>query len=187
MAKNTNPTPATKLTNVELKAEYALKKDAAKEHHDPSDGKFDFPTFSSYKSQYYINWDLTHPLDEDALVPSTTTVLKVVESAIDTLDDTEEQLTKEVKVSKLSLARTIFAQEFQAKGESGLVRKDILSRFISEAGCTIAGANTYYNTLRSEYNLVRHTAPVVRQTTPTTLEIVQVDQEYQHIEMDNSI
>ncbi len=55
------------------------------------------------------------------------------------------------KVSKLEVARGIYSREV-SKGIANKTvpsRKDIIKLFISEAGCTTAGAATYYNTIKT--------------------------------------
>lgn len=46
--------------------------------------------------------------------------------------------------SKLSICKGIFAQS------AGTARKDIIAKFISEAGCSTAGAATYYAICKKE-------------------------------------
>ena len=151
-----------KLTTAEIKAAYAVAKEEAKAVYeeakalDPSIDKFKFPTQAEYKSAYLIKWDLDHPNDKDALVPSTDAVLAVVDDAIDATTTAVATVKQEGTVSKMALARAIFAEELAAKGVAGLVRKDILKRFQDEAGCKEKGANTYYNTCRNEHGLVVH-------------------------------
>lgn len=151
---------AAKLTNTELKAVYAAKRDAAKEAHDLTSGTFKYESYAQFKNQYLIDWDFAHPLDKDALeVAPTPTVLDIINAATKATKATTTTTIKQQdgnKVSKMHLAKVIFAQEIQEKGASGLVRKHILSRFMMEAGCTAAGANTYYNTIRSAHGLVKH-------------------------------
>ncbi|RWZ83506.1 MAG: hypothetical protein EO766_17630 [Hydrotalea sp. AMD] len=52
------------------------------------------------------------------------------------------------EVPKTTLARRVFARH-AATGT--LVRKNIINEFQSEAGCTPAGANTYYANIMAEY------------------------------------
>jgi hypothetical protein len=161
---------ATKLTTAELKASHAALRDAAKSNHDPANGKFTYESFADYKNAYNVTWDFANPDPKDALV-DTSTVLQVVDDALVAVGEAGEVTNKEATVSKMSLARAIFAEELKEKGAAGLVRKAILSRFVVEAGCTPAGANTYYNTLRDENGLVHHKkdAPVILAPMPTTV------------------
>jgi hypothetical protein len=186
----TNPTEkTTKLTTAELKANHAKLRDEAKAAHDPATGKFTFETFADYKTAYNVEWDFAHPDPKDALV-ETGAVLKVVDEALVATGEAGAVVQKEVTVSKMSLARAIFAAELVEKGAAGLVRKDILKRFQVEAGCTPAGANTYYNTLRDENNLVHHktAAPVISTPPmPTTVEVVEQDEEDVGAELGNPL
>lgn len=157
MSKNENTIETeVKLTTAELKAAYAALKEEAKLAHalakeeDATLGKFTFQSLADYKNDYNIKWELAHPNDKDAL-PSTDAVLSIVDTAIDAVANVKA----EAGTSKMALARAIFAEELKAKGPTGLVRKDILKRFFDEAGCTLTGANTYYNTCRSENGLVK--------------------------------
>jgi hypothetical protein len=84
--------------------------------------------------------------------------MDVIGAAMVSAGAAKEKTESTGKVSKMALARSIFAEELAAKGAAGLVRKDILARFMVEAGCTAAGANTYYNTLRDTAGLVKHKA-----------------------------
>lgn len=149
------PVEEVKMTNAELKAAYAVLKETAKAAHDPATGKFTYETFADYKTRYNIQWDLAHPNPKDAL-PSTDEVLKTVNNAIGATTSTIVTTTATAGASKMSLAKAIFAAELAEKGAAGLVRKHILTRFQAEAGCTPAGANTYYNTCREKAGLVNH-------------------------------
>jgi hypothetical protein len=152
-------TTEIKLTNAELKANYAKLRDDAKLAHDMTSGTFKYPSFAEHKSAYNIAWDFAHPNDKDALVVDTTpSILEVIDSALGATSAAKKENVEGGKVSKMSLARAIFAEELKEKGAAGLVRKVILARFAIEAGCTPAGANTYYNTLRDENGLVTHKA-----------------------------
>lgn len=151
------PIIEAKLSTAELKVAYAVIKNEAMAAHDPAAGKFVFsPTWPEYKTQYNIQWELAHPNDKDALVLNTDTVLAVVDDAIDATSTALVVAKAEGAPSKMSLAKAIFDAELAAKGVAGLSRKDILKRFVEEAGCTRAGANTYYNTVRDKAGLVNH-------------------------------
>jgi hypothetical protein len=139
----------------ELKAAYAVAKEEAKLAHDPLAGKFKYETFAEYKTAYNAKWELAHPNDKDAL-PSTDAVLQTADDASAAVGAAVAAVKAEGTVSKMTLAKAIFQAEFDTKGAAGLVRKDILKRFIAEAGCTAAGANTYYNTIRDKAGLVNH-------------------------------
>lgn len=146
-----------KLNKDELRAAYAVAKEEAKAVHDPLQGKFKYETFAEYKTAYNAKWELAHPNDKDAL-PSTDAVLQIADDASAAVGAAVVAVKQEGAVSKMTLAKAIFQAEFDAKGAAGLVRKDILKRFIAEAGCTTAGANTYYNTIRDKAGLVNHKA-----------------------------
>jgi len=151
MSKLTIPTVTeVKLTKAQLQAEYAVLREAAKAAHDPLIGKFVCMTAAEFKTEYNIAWDLAHPNDNDAL--PTAAVLQIVDGAVDAVVVAKA----EGAPSKMALAKAIFAGELTTKGVAGLVRKDILARFIAEAGCTKAGANTYYNIVRNNNGLVVH-------------------------------
>ena len=145
------------MTKEELKAAYAVAKEEAKLAHDPLAGKFKYETFAEYKTSYNAKWELAHPNDKDVL-PSTDVVLQIADDASAAVGIAVTTVKAEGTVSKMTLAKAIFKSEFDVKGATGLVRKDILKRFIAEAGCTIAGANTYYNTIRDKAGLVNHKA-----------------------------
>lgn len=53
-------------------------------------------------------------------------------------------VVQEEKVTKASLARSIFVEMY---GKEGVARKDIIGRFIKEAGLTEKGAATYYQNM----------------------------------------
>lgn len=86
----------------------------------------------------------------------------IVTGAIETTDAALAATTEAKAISKAELARTIYSEE-EAKGP--LVRKDVIARFVAEAGCTKAQAQTYYQTIRKSKGLVNvAAAPAV--TTP---------------------
>lgn len=156
MSDTTNETIVeVKLTKAELQAQYAVLREEAKAAHDPMAGKFHFQTAAEFKNAYNVAWDLNHPNEKDAL-SSTEQVLQIVDDAVDTT--TQSVVNTKETASKMFLATAIFNAELKSKGLAGLVRKDILTRFINEANCTKAGANTYYNTIRDKAGLVKHKA-----------------------------
>ena len=81
-----------------------------------------------------------------------------VAEAIETVDTVLAATTEAKTISKAELARTIYAEE-EAKGP--LVRKDVIARFVAEANCSKAQAQTYYQTIRKSKGLV-NAAPVVQ-------------------------
>lgn len=88
-----------------------------------------------------------------------TTVTETQEIVTGAIETTDAVLaaTAEVKaISKAELARTIYTEE-EAKGP--LVRKDVIARFVAEAGCSKAQAQTYYQTIRKAKGLVNAAAP----------------------------
>lgn len=95
---------------------------------------------------------------------------EIVDGAIETTDAALAATVEVKAVSKAELARTIYAEE-EAKGP--LVRKDVITRFVAEAGCSKAQAQTYYQTIRKSKGLVNATpaAPVV--TTPAVEELLE--------------
>jgi len=142
-----------KLTRAALKAQYALLKDAAKISGDTIE------PFAQYKTNYDIQWDLTHPNQKDALANvSTDQVLATVDDALAATGAAVAVVKQEVSVSKAAVAKAIFKAELDAKGPEGLVRKDIIKRFVTEAGLTLPGANTYYQNERSAAGLVNKKA-----------------------------
>lgn len=141
----------TKMTRKVLKAQYAALKDAAK-----AEGKT-FETWAEYATAYDAQWDLAHPNAKDALVAvSTDQVLAAVDGALAATVTASATVKAEGAVSKAKLAEAIFKAEFDTKGAAGLVRKDIMARFIAEVGLTKPGANTYYQNLRTKFKLVNN-------------------------------
>lgn len=149
------PVVEARLTNAQLKHDYEVERDAAKVVHDPLHGKFSFQTWMEYKTNYNIAWDLAHPNQRDAL-PSTDVVLNTVNAALTTATTTTATVKADGTKSKSQLAQAIFQQELDEKGAAGLVRKDIIARFMTEAGLTKPGANTYYQNIRDKHHLVKH-------------------------------
>lgn len=90
---------------------------------------------------------------------TTEEVLAIVEGAI----VATEVALEVVKVNKVSIALDIFNEEL-AKGE--LVRKNVLARFIEEAGLSKAGSNTYYQNFRTKAGLVHHKEEEVVEVVP---------------------
>jgi len=72
-------------------------------------------------------------------------------------------------VSKADIARRLFKEMY---GKEGIARKDIIAKFISEAGLTIAGAATYYQLettkLKKAAELAVVEAAAIVSTTDTT-------------------
>lgn len=101
---------------------------------------------------------------------------EIVGEAIETTDAALAATVEVKAVSKAELARTIYAEEEGKAVAAGveLVRKDVIARFVAEAGCTKAQAQTYYQTIRKSKGLVNATpaAPVV--TTPAIEELYRV-------------
>jgi len=97
------------------------------------------------------DWIVEQPIEriEEINLRTTTNTIKQIDNQIKTNNIV---INQEVKITKSSIAKNIFEEELVV----GLVRKTVLSRFMSEAGLTAAGANTYYNNLRDKHGLVNH-------------------------------
>lgn len=91
---------------------------------------------------------------------SVETVMAKIEDAVAKVETAQAAAVVQTTVSKSKLAEAIFLAELAKQKETGIamVRKDILKRFIKEAGCTDKGANTYYQNLRGKHGLVAKTA-----------------------------
>ena len=87
-------------------------------------------------------------------------VLAKVDDAIDTVQTAQAAAVTNTGVSKSKLAQAIFAEELAKQTSTGvpMVRKDVIARFIAEAGLSKAGANTYYQNIRDKNGLVQHKA-----------------------------
>ena len=83
-------------------------------------------------------------------------VLEVVEGAIAVVDAALAIVVAVKEISKAELSRAIFTEELAKQVETGveMVRQTVLNRFIAEAGCTKAGANTYFHNCRKANGLV---------------------------------
>jgi hypothetical protein len=80
------------------------------------------------------------------------TVHAVEETAVMDKAIAQAKAVHDKPISKKSIANKIFEEELA----KGLVRKNVLARFMDEANLTINGANTYYNNIREEHGLVQH-------------------------------
>lgn len=148
-----------KLTRKELKAQYAVEKEAAKEAGKTID------SWAQYTAAYDAQWDLAHPNDKDALKTDVNVdqVLKTVDDAAGAVAGAIVAVKAEGAPSKMSLAKAIFNAHLAAANGDGtkINRKAILAQFqlpASQGGadCTANGANTYYNTCRDKAGLVNH-------------------------------
>lgn len=92
----------------------------------------------------------------DASQVSVETVMNKIDDAIVVVEGAQAAAVVQTTVSKSKLAEAIFLAELAKQQETGvaMVRKDILKRFVAEAGCTDKGANTYYQNLREKHGLV---------------------------------
>lgn len=99
---------------------------------------------------------LSAQLDDAANLPTTEQVLATVEEAIDNVNTAQAAAVVATTVSKSKLAQAIFADELAKQTATGtaMVRKDVLARFMNEAGLSKAGANTYYQNIREKAGLV---------------------------------
>lgn len=92
----------------------------------------------------------------DASGVSTEQVMATVDAAIDTVQTAQAAAVVVTGSSKSKLAQAIFAEELEKQKTTGvaMVRKDVIKRFIDEAGLTKSGANTYYQNIRERNGLV---------------------------------
>jgi hypothetical protein len=132
MTANTNNQPATLTLNRSV---------AGKQYNAEVEAGTTELSFNEYKVAYLA------AQEAKAVEPTTEEVLAIVEGAI----VATEVALEVVKVNKALIAKSIFEEEL-AKGE--LVRKDVLVRFLAEAGLSKAGANTYYQNFRKTNGLV---------------------------------
>lgn len=103
------------------------------------DDGIDMPLVTS-KRDIDLDIDYTNSINVEEVV------VEVVESTVHKVvtDNTK-------KVSKLEVARRIYSREVSKCEGLNTVpsRKDMIKLFVSEAGCTTAGAATYYNTIKT--------------------------------------
>lgn len=97
--------------------------------------------------------DLVNALDVQAELKP---VMAKVDEAIETVNTAQAAAVVTTTVSKSKLAQAIFDAELAKQTETGvaMVRKDVIKRFIDEAGLSKAGANTYYQNIREKRGLV---------------------------------
>jgi hypothetical protein len=87
-------------------------------------------------------------------------VLEKIDTSLEVLSVVQQKVVEQAAPSKMAVATSIFEEELAAKGREGMVRKEILQRFMAEANLTPAGANTYYNNFRTKHGFVKSTGSV---------------------------
>lgn len=93
---------------------------------------------------------------EGAAVGDTGAVLQQVNTAIDTAQIAAAIAVTATGTSKSKMAQAIFAEALAEQTKTGvaMVRKNVIARFMTEAGLSKHGANTYYQNIRDKHGLV---------------------------------
>lgn len=78
----------------------------------------------------------------------------------ETIVNTAPAAAAVVDVTKAGKARAIFAEAYPDGKTTTMQRKDILARFVNEAGLTKAGAGTYLQNFKNKAGITQHRAKV---------------------------
>lgn len=83
-------------------------------------------------------------------------VTNIVEQSIEQLEETKEMVQEAVKLSKSELARRIYSEveAASAANNTEISRKEVIKRFMEEAGLSKPGAQTYYQNIRRSKGLI---------------------------------
>ena len=76
------------------------------------------------------------------------------------LEQSQQEVVQVQPLTKAEKARKIFAEAYPDGKTTVMVRKDILARFINEAGLTKAGAGTYLQNMKDKAGITVKRTPV---------------------------
>ena len=135
------------LNNQTLLELYKTEKEAMDDVFNP------FPSFAEWKQEYKNDPDHIHftsEPNEETKVTTKSTKKETKKSPKKTNTKETKKTTpstkKETKVSKADIARKIYQEMMD--GNNHPVRKDVIARFMSEAGLSKAGAATYHYNIK---------------------------------------